>query len=250
MWASIFSAGVTGGSALGPVFAGVGLTHLPWFSLIGVAVAALTFAVTPSGVQKARRVSMAEYVGICRGPMVWLWAMAVLRSLASMGYNAMLPFILLGRGYGTREVVITLAVFAVASAAGGLLGGRLSDRYGRTPVLRGAILTTLPFFVALILSSPANWWFYPLTFLVGAAVNASIPVGVVTAQEYAPGHVAVASSIMMGFSWGFAGILVFLVGALADVTSPTTAALCAMILLVPSAVIATRLPEPGRGEFR
>ncbi|THF88880.1 MFS transporter [Deinococcus sp. KSM4-11] len=250
LWASIFSAGGTGGSALGPVFAGVGLTHLPWFSLIGVAVAALTFAVTPSGVQKARRVSMAEYVGIFRGPMVWLWAMAVLRSLASMGYNAMLPFILLGRGYGTREVVITLAVFAVASAAGGLLGGRLSDRYGRTPVLRGAILTTLPFFVALILSSPANWWFYPLTFLVGAAVNASIPVGVVTAQEYAPGHVAVASSIMMGFSWGFAGILVFLVGALADVTSPTTAALCAMILLVPSAVIATRLPEPGRGEFR
>ena len=249
LWASLFSAGGTGGMALGPVFAGVGLTHLPWFALIGVAVAALTFAVTPPGTQKARRVGLAEYVGIFRGPLVWLWGMAVLRSLASMGYNAMLPFILPGRGYDDGEVGITLAVFAVASAIGGIIGGRLSDRYGRTPVLRGAILSTIPFFAALILSSPGDWWFYPLTFVVGAAVNASIPVGVVTAQEYAPGHVAVASSIMMGFSWGFAGLLVFLVGALADATSPTTAALCALALLIPSAVIATRLPEPKRAEF-
>lgn len=249
LWASIFSAGGTGGMALGPVFAGVGLTHLPWFALIGAVVAAVTFAVTPSGVQKAKRVSLAEYVGIFRGPLVWLWGMAVLRSLASMGYNAMLPFMLLGKGFGAKEVGITLAVYSVASAFGGIAGGRYSDRYGRTPVLRAAILSTIPFFAILILSSPANWWFYPLTFMVGAAVNASIPVGVVTAQEYAPQHVAVASSIMMGFSWGVAGVLIFLVGALADATTPTTAALVSLALLIPSALIAYRLPEPARTKF-
>ena len=249
LWASLFSAGGTGGMALGPVFAGVGLTHLPWFALIGVVVAALTFAVTPSGRQSGKRVSLAEYAGIFRGPLVWLWGMAVLRSLASMGYNAMLPFMLLAKGFGAREVGLTLAVYSVASAVGGIAGGRLSDQYGRVPVLRAAILSTIPFFALLILSDPGQWWFYPLTFLVGAAVNASIPVGVVTAQEYAPGHVAVASSIMMGFSWGFAGLLVFLVGALADLTSPQTAALVSLSLLVPSALIAYRLPEPDKVRF-
>ncbi|MFC4425775.1 MFS transporter [Deinococcus navajonensis] len=250
LWASLFSAGGTGGMALGPVFAGVGLSHLPWFAFIGALVAALTFAVTPSGRQQGRRVGLREYAGIFRGPLVWLWGMAVLRSLASMGYNAMLPFMLLAKGFGKAEVGWTLAIYALASAIGGILGGRYSDRYGRTPVLRAAILTTIPFFAVLILSSPANWWFFPLTFLVGAAVNASIPVGVVTAQEYAPGHVAVASSIMMGFSWGFAGLLVFLVGALADATSPQTAALASLALLIPSAVIAYRLPEPQKADFR
>lgn len=249
LWASIFSAGGTGGMALGPVFASVGLTHLPWFAVIGAVIAAITFAVTPSGRQQARRVSAAEYIGIFRGPIVWLWLMAVLRSLASMGYNSMLPFILLARGFGQREVGLTLAVYAVASAVGGILGGRYSDRYGRTPVLRAAILSTIPFFAVLILSSPANPWFYPLTFLVGAAVNASIPVGVVTAQEYQPGHVAVASSIMMGFSWGFAGLLVFIVGAIADATNPTIAALSSLSLLIPSAIIAYRLPEPKQVKF-
>ena len=249
LWASLFSAGGTGGMALGPVFAGVGLTHLPWFALIGAVIAAVTFFVTPSGKAEGRRVSFAEYARIFRGPLVGLWAMAVLRSLASMGYNAMLPFILLSRGFGAREVGITLAVYSVASAIGGIVGGRASDRYGRVPVLRSAILSTIPFFAVLILSSPANWWFYPLTFIVGAAVNASIPVGVVAAQEYAPGHVAVASSVMMGFSWGFAGLLVFLVGVLADATSPTTAALVSLTLLIPSAVIAYRLPEPKKVAF-
>lgn len=250
LWASLFSAGGTAGMALGPVFAGVGLTHLPWFALIGAVIAAVTFAVTPSGKQGGKRVSLAEYARIFRGPMVWLWGMAVLRSLASSGYNAMLPFMFRDRGFGPREVALTLAVYSVASAIGGIVGGRASDRYGRTPVLRAAILATIPFFAALILSSPADWWFYPLTFLVGAAVNASIPVGVVTAQEYAPGHVAVASSIMMGFSWGLAGVLVFLVGALADATTPTIAALAALSLLIPSAVIAARLPEPQKVAFR
>ncbi|EYB67515.1 major facilitator superfamily transporter [Deinococcus phoenicis] len=249
LWASLFSAGGTAGMALGPVFAGVGLTHLPWFALIGAVIAGITFAVTPSGRATGRRVGMAEYARIFRGPLVWLWGMAVLRSLASMGYNAMLPFILMNRGFGMREVGITLAVYAVASAVGGIVGGRASDRYGRVPVLRSAILSTIPPFALLIMSSPANWWFYPLTFLVGAAVNASIPVGVVAAQEYAPGHVAVASSIMMGFSWGFAGLLVFLVGALADASTPTIAALASLTLLIPSALIAYRLPEPRKAAF-
>jgi len=255
LWASLFSAGGTGGMALGPVFAGVGLTHLPWFALIGVVIAVLTFIVTPSsraagaGRGEAQRTGLADYLGIFRGPLVWLWGMAVLRSLASMGYNAMLPFILQGRGFGAREVGLTLAVYSVASAVGGIVGGRASDRHGRVPVLRAAILSSIPSFALLIVSSPANWWFYPLTFLVGAAVNASIPVGVVAAQEYAPGQVAVASSIMMGFSWGFAGLLVFLVGVLADATSPTTAALASLTLLVPSALIAYRLPEPKKVAF-
>lgn len=251
LWASLFSAGGTAGMALGPVFAGVGLHALPIFAPIGLLVGLVSYIVTPSDRPQAgaKRPALSEYLGLFRGAMVRLWGMAVLRSLASMGYNAMLPFIMLSRGFGVRETGITLAVFSVASAVGGIIGGRISDRVGRVPVLRSAILATIPLFAWLIFSSPANWYFYPLTFLVAALVNASIPVGVVTAQEYAPGHVAIASSIMMGFSWGFAGLLIFLVGLLADATTPVTAALVSLTLLVPSAFLAASLPEPEKRSF-
>ncbi|WP_425145842.1 MFS transporter [Deinococcus sp.] len=249
LWASIFSAGGTAGMALGPVFAGVGLHALPIFAPLGLVVALVSYVITPSDRPSGARLTLPEYLSIFQGPLRRLWAMAVLRSLASMGYNAMLPFILLERGYHHNETASTLAVFAVASAVGGIVGGRVSDRIGRVPVLRSAILLTIPLFALLIYSSPGQWWFYPLTFVVGALVNASIPVGVVTAQEYAPGHVAVASSIMMGFSWGFAGLLVFLVGLLADHTGPVTAALVSLTLMVPSAFLAASLPEPSKQRF-
>ncbi len=254
LWASLFSAGGTAGMALGPVFALVGFAWLPVFALVGVILGVISYLVTPSDRPQGRRPSASEYLAIFRGPMVTLWAMAVLRSFASSAYSAMLPFILLARGFPAGEarqaVVWALAVSAVASAVGGIIGGRLSDRVGRVPVMRAAVLAALPLFVLLVLSTPHQWWFYPATFVVSAAVNASIPVGVVTAQEYAPRHVAVASSIMMGFSWGFAGLLVFLIGLLADHVGPVNASLVGLVALLPSVWLAYRLPEPARVAFK
>lgn len=245
LWASLFSAGGTAGMALGPVFAGVGLANLPIFAPIGLVVAFATYLVTPpERAQPGARPGAREYLAIFRGPMVTLWGMAVLRSLASSGFSLMLPFILHAKGYSYAATALALGVFAVASAIGGIVGGRVSDRRGRVPVLRSSILGTVPLFALLTLSEPSHLWYYPLMFLVGAFVNASIPVGVVTAQEYAPKHVAVASSIMMGFSWGFAGLLLFGVGLLADATSPTIATLASISLLLPSVWLAYKLPEP------
>ncbi len=247
LWASLFSAGGTAGMALGPIFAGVGLERLPVFAPIGLAVALGTYLVTPGEPQAGgRRPTLREYAAIFRGPLVTLWGMAVLRSLASSGFNTMLPFILVARGYGYVQIAASLATYSVASALGGIVGGRISDTRGRVPVLKSSILGTLPLFVLLVFSEPRQLWYYPLIFAVGAFVNASIPVGVVTAQEYAPQHVAVASSIMMGFSWGVAGLLLFLVGLLADHTSPTVAALAVISLLLPSVWLAYRLPEPEK----
>lgn len=254
LWASLFSAGGTAGMALGPVFAGVGLDRLPVFSPIGLLISAATFLIAPSDKPSGTRPGWREYAGIFRGPMVTLWGMAVLRSFGSLAYSAMLPFILDARGFSAPErqaaVAFAFATTAVASALGGIVGGRASDRVGRTKVLRAAVLAALPLFVLLVYSTPRDWWFYPITFIVSAAVNASIPVGVVTAQEYAPKHVAVASSIMMGFSWGFAGLLVFVVGLLADWVGPIDAALIGLTALLPSVWLAYRLPEPAKASFK
>jgi FSR family fosmidomycin resistance protein-like MFS transporter len=169
----------------------------------------------------------------------------VLRSLATVSYSSLIGFLLAARGQ-SAHIGPTLAVLSFAAALGGIAGGRISDRLGRTRVLRSSVLTTIPLFVALVFSNPAQPWFYPLAFLVGALANATVPVAVVAAQEYAPGHVATASAMMMGFSWGTAGVLFPLVGRLADATSPATAMLVAISALLPSLWLAYRLPEPDR----
>lgn len=246
LFAALFSAAGTAGLALGPLLAAVvGLRGLPFLLPLGVITAALTWRVTlPAGdAPPVPRRGWREYAAVFHGPMRSLWAMGVLRSISTISWQTMVGFSLVARGFG-GHVGPALATFSLASAAGGIIGGQLSDRVGRTRVIRSSILITIPLFIGLVYSTPAHWWFYPLAAMVGALVNANIPVTVVMAQEYAPDHVATASALMMGFTWGTAGVFVLLVGALADRTSPNTAMVVSILLLLPAFLLAVRLPEP------
>ncbi len=247
LWASWFSAGGTAGMALGPIFATrLGLPNLHWAMPLGIILGAICFVLTPSAKSQRGSSHISQYLEVFRGPMVKLWGMAVLRTLTATAYGSLLPFILKARGYGDTEIAISLVLMALGTAIGGIVGGRISDKIGRIPVLRSSIALVIPFYVLLILSDPSRVWFYPLAFVVSAVINASIPVGVVTAQEYAPKQVALASSIMMGFSWGTAGMLYWFVGLLADAIGPIQASLWSVVLLLPSIWLASQLPEPSR----
>jgi MFS transporter, FSR family, fosmidomycin resistance protein len=251
LWASWFSAGGTAGMALGPIFATrLGLPNLHWAMPLGIVLGAICYVLTPSAKSERKSSGVSEYLEVFRGPMVKLWGMAVLRTLASMAYVSLLPFILKSKGYGDGTVATALVLIALGTALGGIVGGRISDKIGRIPVLRSSIALVIPFYVALILSDPSRVWFYPLAFVVSAVINASIPVGVVTAQEYAPKQVALASSIMMGFSWGTAGVLYWFVGLLADAIGPIQASLWSVALLLPSIWLASQLPDPRGGAAR
>jgi FSR family fosmidomycin resistance protein-like MFS transporter len=249
LWAALFSAGGTAGLAVGPLVAtALDLRALPYVLPAGLAVGLASYALTPSVAPAAgARRRIGDYVALWRGPMRLLWATGVLRSLSTVSYLGLIAFALTARGEA-RHIGTSLATFSLFSALGGIAGGRISDRIGRTVVLRSSILATIPLFIALVYSTPAQWWYYPLTALVGALVNANIPVMVVTAQEYAPDHVATASALMMGFTWGTAGVLFLAIGALADLTSPATAMTASILALLPAFWMTTRLPEPGASE--
>lgn len=251
LFASLFSGAGTAGLAVGPLVAtALDLRTLPWLLPVGLLVGTLSYLVTPStrvpGVASRR---WSEYAAVFRGPIRALWGMSVLRSLSSITYQGLVGFMLAAQG-AAGHIGPTLAVFNVAAALGGVAGGRLSDRFGRVTIIRSSVLATIPLFITLVYSGPSNLWFYPLVAVVGALVNANVPVTVVTAQEYAPTHVATASALMMGFAWGTSGVLFPAMGALADVSSPATATVASIALLVPAYLLAIRLPEPRHGSER
>ena len=247
LFASLFSAGGTAGLALGPVAAQlIGIRGLVWLLPIGLVMGATSDLVTPATRRAAGPTKgLAEYRETFNGPIRALWGMSVLRSLSTVSYASLIGFQLKAQGL---EVHIgwTLATFNLASSIGGIIGGQLSDRLGRTRVLRSSVFGLIPLFVALVYSSPTNWWFYPLCFLVGGIANATIPVAVVAAQEFAPNNVSTASAMMMGFSWGTAGVLFLAVGKLADFTGPIPAMLFSIAMLIPSVWLVLKLPEPPR----
>jgi MFS transporter, FSR family, fosmidomycin resistance protein len=253
LYASIFSAGGTAGLALGPITAtALGLQGIVWLMPLGMVMGIVSYILTPSTNLGSRRaVSLRDYVDTFSGPIRTLWAISVLRSLSTVTYGSLIPFVFQGKE-SEFTIAATLAVFSLASAIGGIVGGQLSDRVGRTAVLRSSVGLLLPLFALLVFVTPSSIGVVPfmlLAFIVGGAANATIPVAVVAAQEYAPGKTATTRALMMGFSWGTAGVLYKLVAEFAELTSPTIAMLSTVALLIPAWWLTLKLPEPERARL-
>jgi FSR family fosmidomycin resistance protein-like MFS transporter len=95
-----------------------------------------------------------------------------------------------------------------------LIGGRLSDAFGKERVLRVIFLATpLCLVPAALLSGLPSY----LLFIAGTAfLNASQPITAAMGQESAPEARSTASSIVMGLSWGIGGFAMAPLGYLAD----------------------------------
>ena len=245
LYASIFSAGGTAGLSLGPLTAGaLGLHGIIYLLPIGILFGILSFILTPSTKSSSSNVrGIKDYLAVFQGPIRLLWAVSVLRSLSTVTYQSLIPYVF-DSSHLKHHIGWTLFTFSIASAAGGIVGGLLSDRLGRTKVLRSSVLGLIPLFVLLVLSNPDQLWFYPLAFVVGGLANATIPVAVVAAQEFAPGHTGTTSALMMGFSWGTAGVLYLAFAALANATSPSLAMIVSIMLLIPGFFLTLKIPEP------
>ena len=75
-----------------------------------------------------------EYAAVFHGPMRLLWAASVLRSLCTISYISLVGFSLTSRGFASH-IGPSLATYSLAAAAGGIVGGLASDRFGRLAVL-------------------------------------------------------------------------------------------------------------------
>jgi MFS transporter, FSR family, fosmidomycin resistance protein len=253
LFASIFSAGGTAGLALGPLTAtALGLQGIIWLMPLGLVMGIVSYLLTPSSNPGSRRaVGWRDYVDTFSGPIRTLWGISVLRSLSTVTYGSLIPFVFKGKE-SDLVIAVTLAVFSLASAIGGIIGGQISDRVGRTKVLRSSIGFLIPLFALLVFVTPSSIGLVPfmlLAFIVGGAANATIPVAVVAAQEYAPGKTATTSALMMGFSWGTAGVLYKLVAEFAELTTPIIAMLFTVALLLPAWWLTLKLPEPERARL-
>ena len=131
----------------------------------------------------------------------------------------------------------TLALGAVAS----ILVSSLSRRMGSRALMASSILAGPPLGVAgiLLLPSPAGW---VLIVLSGMALSWSNPVIILKAQRHAGDSPAMASSLLMGLSWGLAGVAMLPLGALGELIGTRNLLIVAMVVPVLGLVSCLRLP--------
>ncbi len=112
---------------------------------------------------------------------------------------------------------VYLFIFLASAAIGTMIGGPLSDRFGRKYIIWFSILGVSPF--TILLPYANLFWTTILTILIGVILASAFPTILVYAQELLPGKVGMIAGLFFGFAFGIAGIGSVVLGELADQTS-------------------------------
>ncbi len=246
----LFSAGGTAGLAVGPIIIGTLLINgwLAWSPLLmipGLVLGLLMFLLIPPQPPRPGAVRPKIFdMELFRGPVGVLTVAGTLRSISWVAFNNSWPLWLVNvRGLASDSPVIfwSLAVFGFSGGLGGILAGLLEGRIRRQTLVAGTMLMALvPLFLLLVLPV-GSLPYYLAIALAGACINGGLPLMVVSAQDLAPNAVGTASGMLMGLTWGTAGVLYLGIGALQQLVGIMPAMVFSFLTLIPGALLARRV---------
>jgi MFS transporter, FSR family, fosmidomycin resistance protein len=246
---SLFTVGGMAGFALGPLLITPTLMALGTRGAVVLAIPVLIMAlVVTSNLHRLKAVELSVKVGVKGrvivegnerwGDFVRLTTVVVLRSIAFFGLNTFLPLYWTTNLHGTKAGGgMALTTLAASVAVGTLIGGRLADRYGRKIVIAGSLGAAVP----LLLMFLNSRIFVAAVMLVpiGIAVAAANSVVVVMGQDYLPNRVGLAAGVTLGLSMTIGGMLMPVLGIIADHYGLSTAMF--LVALIPSFAFAMSL---------
>lgn len=220
---AIFISAGTAGVAFGPMYfsfvtSRTGLDGAWVAAIPGVLMSAVLFAVLRLPEGAARRRERFDFAALytVRREIILLYLLVVVRSIVQTTFAQFLPLYLhLQRDYPLGKSSLITSAYLLAGAAGGFLGGNLSDRFGGRAVILFSMIASTPFLVVFVFAS--GWISITGLILGGLILLFTIPVNVVMGQQLVPSQAGTISALLMGFGWGFAGLIFIpLVGWVSD----------------------------------
>jgi FSR family fosmidomycin resistance protein-like MFS transporter len=211
------------------------LSHMPWLMIGGWLASVLLFVrlrdVEGRPTHTGQEIPWKKALRMMGPLLVPLSGIILVRAFMSAALTTYLPILLADEGAALWMAGISLSVLEVAGVAGALLGGSLSDRFGRRAVLFASLLAT-PFLMLLFLVA-SGWVRFPLLLAVGFVALSVTPVIMALVQESCPENRALANGTYMSLSFLIRSGVVVVVGAMGDAWGMRMAfVVCALVLFL------------------
>jgi FSR family fosmidomycin resistance protein-like MFS transporter len=211
---AVFATAGSAGHGLGPIFilsvvTFIGLQN-SWVMVIwGMLISYLLWRYLPTTMppkKEAERTLHHIHLGKRKSALLLIWLLVFMRAFVIDAFLAFNPIFLHQKQFSVLLAGAANTVFELSGAAGTLLGGPLSDHFGRKKIILFSFLGPLPFLLLFISSNGVT----ALLFLAasGFILFSSVPVTIIMAQELFPHRSGAVSSLTMGFAWGIAGLLI------------------------------------------
>jgi FSR family fosmidomycin resistance protein-like MFS transporter len=246
---SYFVIGGNLGYAIAPLMVGMaigwlGLSGLILFLFPGCIMAFLARRISPSLGSGHTQTSEGSGPRIPVTPIVILVLGAALRAWAIFASISYIPPLLIQRGIDLVMATGLVTAMLLAGVVGQVMGGVLSDRYGRKEYSILGLILSIPFF--LLFLSTEGVLSYLSLLLFGLTLWSTFAVTVAVAQEMMPRNIGLASGLVLGLAVGGGGIGVAVIGALADATSLKSALSLLPVPILAAIICFTVLPYPWR----
>lgn len=243
---SIFTVGGNLGMALGPIIAGImlaygGIPAVTWL-VIPAVIAALVLLVRPIPDTCPLADKKVGYGKENWKPVIILFGGSTLRAWVTFGAMTFLPTFLVLIGYPILEATMLVSVMLLAGVAGQLVGGALSDRFGRKPVVVLTTFAAIPAFAAILFTQGSLLILSIITF--GFLLWSSFAVTISMAHELVPTQIGLISGLFMGIAMGAGGIGVSISGIIADRFGLFAALATFPVLILVSAVLFLMVAYP------
>jgi MFS transporter, FSR family, fosmidomycin resistance protein len=145
-----------------------------------------------------------------------LTATTVFRSVVFFGLNTFLALYWISSLHQSQSAGNTaLSILLFSGAAGTLIGGSLSDKFGRGRIVVGSLLL-LPVLLLMLLTVHNVVVATLLLAPLGLLMTANFSPLIVMAQDFLPNHLGVASGVTYGIGASIGGVAAPLFGWVAD----------------------------------
>jgi FSR family fosmidomycin resistance protein-like MFS transporter len=249
---SIFVVGGNLGYAIGPLLAGAAIAYAGLPGTVLLIIPALVMAVIlrwfvpPVKVdgkeQAAPRASVSGHAA--RKTLLVLFSASTLRAWAAFTAIAFLPLYLIGLGYSLFSANLLISLMLLAGVASQIIGGIISDRWGRKEFVITGLLLSIPVFILFLLTSGVLQ--IACLILFGLTLWSSFAITVAMSHEIMPDQIGLTSGLMIGVAIGAGGIGVAVSGLVADAFSLQAALMMLPVLIAAAAILVTLMQYPWR----
>lgn len=237
------------GHALSPLFVVplviyLGLQALPLLVFPALLVALLLFRQLPQPAtlpMPAQHFSENGHIKNQRLVLALHVVISILRSVMITGFNTFIPVYMHSRGHSLFMAGLTTTIFQSIGALGSLFSGHFSAHVERRHLIIGTLMAAAPLLAGFIYFSGG------IALLAlgisGILLYFSFPLNVVMAQELYPHRASMVSALMIGVTWGLAGLLMTPLGFIAEKVGLQSALSALAVCGVLAAALAMFLPK-------
>lgn len=220
----------------------------PWLSIIGILTSIFLFyqlrGINGKAYQTVETPPWREALKGMGKVLLPVTGIVVTRAFAFVSVTTFLPTYLTEQGANLVMAGGALSIMQAAGAVGAFLGGSLSDRLGRKPMMIAALVTTsISLFAFTMLD---GWILFPLLLLLGFSLLSITPIIMALVQESFPESRALANGAYMAVAFVSSSLVVVLVGAIGDLSSLRTAYLVSAGLALAGLPFVMRLPTTNK----